>query len=411
LKLFYQILIHCTQLILPTFRFISPKLKLFVNGRTQWKQKLAAQVSENDKIIWFHAASLGEYEQAVPLINRLKISHPNHRIAVSFFSPSGYEVKKKDSKLDIITYLPIDTPKNAKAFLDILQPEISFFIKYEIWPNFLDELAKREIKTYLVSGVFREDQLYFKPLGHFMAEALGKFNHIFVQNEDSLQLLKGHHFDNSSLSGDTRYDRVISQLNMDNKLEFMEKFTDSDEPVVVFGSSWPDDESIFLDVIDKASLKIKVVIAPHQIKPAQIQKLKKNLTKKVICYTELEPNNLADFDVLIVDTIGLLTKIYSYADVAYVGGGMGNSGLHNILEPAAFGIPIIIGDNFKNFPEAVSLKKLGGLFSVSNQAEFEKIFEKLITNPTFREKSGQICGHSVNSEAGATQHILDNIEF
>jgi 3-deoxy-D-manno-octulosonic-acid transferase len=398
-------------MILPSFSFISPKLKLFVKGRTQWKQKLAAQVSENDKIIWFHAASLGEYEQAVPLINRLKTSHPSHKIAVSFFSPSGYEVKKKDSKLDIITYLPIDTPKNAKAFLDILQPEIAFFIKYEIWPNFLDEIAKRDIKTYLVSGVFREDQLYFKPLGRFMAEALGKFNHIFVQNEDSLQLLKRHHFDNSSISGDTRYDRVISQLSIDNKLEFMEKFTDSDEPVVVFGSSWPEDESLFLDVIDKASFKIKVVIAPHQIKPIQIQKLKKALTKKVICYTELGHNNLTDFDVLIVDTIGLLTKIYSYADVAYVGGGMGNSGLHNILEPAAFGIPILIGDNFKNFPEAVSLRKLGGLFSVSNQAEFEKIFEKLITNSTFREKSGQICGHSVNSEAGATQHILDFIKL
>jgi len=411
LKLVYQILIHCTQFILPAFRFISLKLKLFVEGRTQWKQKLAAQVSENDKIIWFHAASLGEYEQAVPLINRLKTSHPTYKIAVSFFSPSGYEVKKKDSKLDIITYLPIDTPKNAKAFLDILQPEIAFFIKYEIWPNFLDEIAKRDIKTYLVSGVFREDQLYFKPLGRFMAEALGKFNHIFVQNEDSLQLLKRHHFDNSSLSGDTRYDRVISQLSMDNKLEFMESFTDSDEPVVVFGSTWPEDEALFLEIIDKASFKIKVVIAPHQIKPIQIQKLKKALTKKVICYTELEHNNLADYDVLIVDTIGLLTKIYSYADVAYVGGGMGNSGLHNILEPAAFGIPILIGDNFKNFPEAVSLRKLGGLFSVSNQTEFEEIFEKLIINSTFREKSGQICGHSVNSEAGATKTILDFIKL
>jgi len=411
LKLFYQILIHCTQLILPAFRFISPKLKLFVEGRMQWKQKLSDQVSENDKIIWFHTASLGEYEQAVPLINRLKTSHPNHKIAVSFFSPSGYEVKKKDSKLDIITYLPIDTPKNAKAFLDILQPEIIFFIKYEIWPNLLNEISKRDIKTYLVSGVFREDQLYFKPLGRFMAKALGKFDHIFVQNEDSLQLLKRHHFDNSSLSGDTRYDRVISQLTMDNTLEFMEEFTDSDELVVVFGSSWPEDESLFLDVINKVSLKIKVVVAPHQIKPLQIQKLKKTLAKKVICYTELKQNNLADFDVLIVDTIGLLTKIYSYADIAYVGGGMGNSGLHNILEPAAFGIPIIIGDNFKKFPEAASLRKSGGLFSVSTKSEFEKIFEKLITNSTFRKKSGQICGHSVNSKAGATKTILDFIKF
>ena len=411
MKLFYQILIHCTQLILPAFRFISPKLKLFVEGRMQWKQKLSDQVSENDKIIWFHTASLGEYEQAVPLINRLKTSHPNHKIAVSFFSPSGYEVKKKDSKLDMITYLPIDTPKNAKAFLDILQPEIIFFIKYEIWPNFLNEISKRDIKTYLVSGMFREDQLYFKPLGRFMAEALGKFDHIFVQNEDSLQLLKQHHFDNCSLSGDTRYDRVISQLTMDNTLEFMEEFTDSDELVVVFGSSWPEDESLFLDVINKVSLKIKVVVAPHQIKPLQVQKLKKTLAKKVICYTELKQNNLADFDVLIVDTIGLLTKIYSYADIAYVGGGMGNSGLHNILEPAAFGIPIIIGDNFKKFPEAASLRKSGGLFSVSTKSEFEKIFEKLITNSTFRKKSGQICGHFVNSEAGATKTILDFIKF
>ena len=386
-------------------------MKSFAEGRIHWESELKSQVSENDKVIWFHAASLGEYEQAVPIIDALKKKYTSHKIAVSFFSPSGYEVKKKDSKLDIVTYLPLDTKKNAGKFLNILKPEIAFFIKYEVWPNLMDVLEKKQIKSYLISGVFRKQQLYFKPMGQFMAKALSKFDHLFVQNEESLALLKDHGFEQASISGDTRYDRVISQLAMNNQLDFMDKFTASGELTMVFGSTWPEDLSITLDAINNAPEHIKFVIAPHQINSAQIQKLKKSITKKVLCFSEIENQNLEELQVLIVDTIGLLTKIYSYADLAYVGGGMGLSGLHNVLEPAAFGIPIVIGKNFEKFPEAKMLRRLGGLFSVSSANEFVSIFEKLISDSMFREKSGQISGHFVNSEAGATQKILSAIDF
>lgn len=386
-------------------------MKLFVEGRANWKGKLQSQVSEDDKVIWFHAASLGEYEQAVPVIQALKQTHPDYKIAVSFFSPSGYEIKKKDSKLDIVTYLPLDTKKNARRFLDILNPEAAFFVKYEIWPNLMDVLDNRQVKSYLISGLFRPEQLYFRPMGKFMAKALGKFDHLFVQNEESLKLLKNHGFEQASISGDTRYDRVIAQLGMDNKLSFMDDFTASGELTMVFGSTWPEDLTITLDAMNKAPAQVKLVIAPHQINAAQIQKLKKDIRKKVICYSEIENQNLQNYEVLIIDTIGLLTKIYSYANMAYVGGGMGLSGLHNILEPAAFGIPIVIGENYDKFPEAKMLRRLGGVFSVDSKKEFEELFKKLVTDKTFREKSGQICGHFVNSEAGATQKIISSIDL
>ncbi|MBZ9620498.1 3-deoxy-D-manno-octulosonic acid transferase [Psychroflexus lacisalsi] len=411
MKSLYQFIIHSFQFFLPVLKYFNPKMKSFAEGRIHWESELKSQVSENEKVIWFHAASLGEYEQAVPIIDALKKKYTSHKIAVSFFSPSGYEVKKKDSKLDIVTYLPLDTKKNAGKFLNILKPEIAFFIKYEVWPNLMDVLEKKQIKSYLISGVFRKQQLYFKPMGQFMAKALSKFDHLFVQNEESLALLKDHGFEQASISGDTRYDRVISQLAMNNQLDFMDKFTASGELTMVFGSTWPEDLSITLDAINNAPEHIKFVIAPHQINSAQIQKLKKSITKKVLCFSEIENQNLEELQVLIVDTIGLLTKIYSYADLAYVGGGMGLSGLHNVLEPAAFGIPIVIGKNFEKFPEAKMLRRLGGLFSVSSANEFVSIFEKLISDSMFREKSGQISGHFVNSEAGATQKILSAIDF
>ncbi|WP_026302676.1 3-deoxy-D-manno-octulosonic acid transferase [Psychroflexus tropicus] len=409
MKFLYQCIIHFVQFILPVLKISGGKLKSFVEGRQGWADNLRHQVSDNDKVIWFHAASLGEYEQAVPIINSLKTSHPYYKIAVSFFSPSGYEVKKKDSKLDVVTYLPLDTKKNAKLFLDILKPKLALIIKYEVWPNMMDVLYERKINSYLISGLFRQEQLYFKPLGKFMAQALGKFDHIFVQNEESLKLLQQHGFNHSSISGDTRYDRVIAQLGMDNQLDFMESFTASGELTIVFGSTWPEDLSVCIDAINNLPKKIKVVIAPHQINSNQIQHIKKKLTKKTLCYTQLTSQDLNNYQVLILDTIGLLTKVYSYANVAYVGGGMGLSGLHNILEPAAFGIPVIIGKNYGKFPEAKMLRRLGGLFNIDSKEEFNSILEKMINDKTFREKSGQICGHFVNSEAGATPVILEKI--
>ena len=411
MKFLYQILIKTFNLLLPILGIFNSKLKTFVNGRKNIFDDLVSKVDSDDRIIWFHAASLGEYEQAVPVINALKSKFPSHKIAVSFFSPSGFEVKKNDSNIDIVTYLPLDTKSNAKKFIKILNPEIAFFVKYEIWPNFLNELHKANIKTYLISGLFRDNQLYFKPMGKFMRNALHQFEHLFVQNEISFQLLKDSGFENVSISGDTRFDRVSAQLKMNNELSFLNEFTAGSQLNVVFGSSWSEDEAVYLKTVNELSDSVKVIIAPHQIKAEKIQKLKAGLSKKVICHSEIKDQDLSKYEVLIVDTIGLLTKIYSYADIAYVGGGMGTDGLHNILEPAAFGIPIIIGKNFERFPEAKSLRKLAGLYSVSSEKEFEEIFYKMIENKKFREKTGDICGHFVNSQAGATQTILASVEF
>ena len=409
MKFLYQCIIHFVQFLLPILKISGGKLKSFVEGRQGWADNLRRQISDNDKVIWFHAASLGEYEQAVPIINSLKTSHPHYKIAVSFFSPSGFEVKKKDSKLDVVSYLPLDTKKNASLFLDILKPELALIIKYEVWPNIMDMLHERKINSYLISGLFRQEQLYFKPLGKFMAKALHKFDHIFVQNEESLKLLQNHGFNHSSISGDTRYDRVIAQLGMDNQLAFMESFTASGELTIVFGSTWPEDISVCINVINNLPKNIKVVIAPHQIHSKQIQHLKKKLTKETLCYTQSKGKDLKNYQIIILDTIGLLTKVYSYANVAYVGGGMGLTGLHNVLEPAAFGIPVIIGKNYSKFPEAKMLRRLGGLFSIESKEEFNSVIKKMIDDKIFREKSGQICGHFVNSEAGASTVILEKI--
>ncbi|MFN2262385.1 MAG: 3-deoxy-D-manno-octulosonic acid transferase [Psychroflexus sp.] len=411
LKFIYQFLIEFANLLLPVLGIFSSKLKTFVSGRRNLFADLVSKVDSDDRIIWFHAASLGEFEQAVPVINAIRDKFPTHKIAVSFFSASGFEVKKNDPNIDIVTYLPLDKKSYAEKFIKILNPEIAFFIKYEIWPNFLNELSKAEIKTYLISGLFRDNQLYFKPIGKFMRNALHQFEHLFVQNEISFQLLKDSGFENVSISGDTRFDRVTSQLKMNNTLPILEEFTAESELNVVFGSSWPEDETVYLNSLNKAKSGIKFIIAPHQIKAEKIQKLKSQISKNVICYSEIDNQDLKKIDVLIVDSIGLLTKIYSYANIAYVGGGMGTDGLHNILEPAAFGIPIIIGKNFDRFPEARSLQKLAGLYSVSDENEFEEIFHKMISHSNFRQKTGEICGHFVNSQAGATQIILNSIEF
>ncbi|WP_127844900.1 3-deoxy-D-manno-octulosonic acid transferase [Psychroflexus aestuariivivens] len=410
MKFLYQLLIKIINRLLPLLGFFNSKLKAFVNGRKNLFADLVSKVNSDDKIIWFHAASLGEFEQALPVINAIRNKFPKYKIAVSFFSPSGFEVKKNDSNIDIVTYLPLDTKSNAEKFIKILNPEIAFFVKYEVWPNFLNELSHAKIKTYLISGLFRENQLYFRPMGKFMRKALHQFEHLFVQNEISFQLLKDQGFENVSISGDTRFDRVTAQLKMNNKLPFLDEFTAESEMNIVFGSSWPEDESVYLNSLNKTKSGIKFIIAPHQIKSEKIQKLKSRISKKVICYSEIENQDLKKFDVLIIDTIGLLTKIYSYADIAYVGGGMGTDGLHNILEPAAFGVPIIIGKNFKRFPEAISLRKLAGLYSVSDEKEFDYIFSKMIENKAFREKTGEICGHFVNSQAGATKTILATVE-
>jgi 3-deoxy-D-manno-octulosonic-acid transferase len=304
--------------------------------------------------------------------------------------------------------LPLDTKKNALQFLSIVRPEMVFFIKYEYWPNYLTELRKIGIPTYLISGIFRKNQLFFKWYGGFYRTALNTFTYFFVQNESSKKLLLELGKTNVAVSGDTRFDRVASILEKDNSLDFIETFK-NDTLTIVAGSSWPKDENLLVDYINQTSEKIKFIIAPHNIKEEQIQELKKSISKKVVLFSEKSTKNLADFDVFIIDTIGILTKIYSYSDIAYVGGGYGNPGVHNILEPATFGVPIVIGPNFSHFAEATALVNREGCISISNKKELMDAFSNLIANQDIRHEKGHICNTFVQMNKGATDIIMKKI--
>lgn len=407
----YNLTVQIAAFLLKIVAVFSPKIKLFVDGRKPVFKILESKISPNDKTIWFHAASLGEYEQGLPVIEKIKIKYPNHKIVLTFFSPSGYEVRKNNLIADVTVYLPLDTKKKAQIFLKLVHPEMVFFIKYEYWPNYLSELGKLKIPTYLISGIFREKQLFFKWYGRFYRTALNTFTYFFVQNESSKKLLLQLGKTNVSISGDTRFDRVAAILEKDNSLDFIESFK-NDTPTVVVGSSWSKDESLLIDFINQTSKKIKFIIAPHNIKDDQIQELKNSISKKVILYSDVETRliaSLQDFDVFIIDTIGILTKIYSYADIAYVGGGFGNPGVHNILEPATFGVPIVIGPNYSHFAEATALVNMGGCISISTTTELVDIFSKLIANDDIRHEKGHICSTFVQMNKGATAIIMKNI--
>lgn len=406
--LIYSVIVLIAGLLLQIFAFFIPKINLFVTGRKDVFSTLKSKIKPDDKTIWFHAASLGEYEQGLPVIEKMKENHPNHKIIVSFFSPSGYEVRKNNTVADATVYLPLDTMKNAKKFIQLAHPDLVFFIKYEFWPNYLNELKKQQIPTYLISGIFREKQAFFKWYGGFYRKALEAFTYFFVQNESSLQLLHQLGKNNAVVSGDTRFDRVATILEKDNTLDFIETFKNNTTTIVI-GSSWPKDEELLLNFINSSPTNCKYIIAPHNIKREQIQQLKTNCVKKVVFFSEKEDKNLADYNVFIIDTIGILTKIYSYADIAYVGGGFGHPGVHNILEPATFGIPIIIGPHYSHFAEAIDLVDLKGCITINNQTELNKSLENLITNTSKRIKMGKICAQFVQKNKGAVNQILKYI--
>jgi 3-deoxy-D-manno-octulosonic-acid transferase len=345
-------------------------------------------------------------------MERIKSRFPNHLIVLTFFSPSGYEVRKNNTLADVTVYLPLDTQTNVEQFMKIVRPDMAFFIKYEYWPNYLNALQNREIPTYLISGIFREKQVFFKWYGGFYRKALDAFEHFFVQNSSSKELLLKLGKTNVTVSGDTRFDRVFAILNQNNQLDFIEKFKNNTLTVVV-GSSWPKDESLLVDYMNSSN-NVKFIIAPHNINKDQIADLKNQISKKTMLFSsinfnDLDASKLNEYDVLIIDTIGILTKIYSYADIAYVGGGFGKPGVHNILEPATFGVPIIIGPNYSHFAEATALVKMEGCTSISNQEELNETFDKLLQNSDIRLEKGHICSTFVEMNKNATEIIMNYI--
>ena len=412
----YDLLILFAGFALKITALFNKKIKLFIDGRKQTFFKLRQAISEKDEVIWIHCASLGEFEQGRPIIEKLKLKFPNRKIVLTFFSPSGYEVRKNYEYADVVCYLPLDSVQNAKKFLEIVHPSLAIFVKYEFWPNLLKELKKDNIETILISGIFRENQLFFKYYGGWMRKSLIAFSHFFVQDENSKQLLKSINFKNVTVSGDTRFDRVFEITQQNNKLPFIEEFI-NDKCTVVAGSTWKEDEMMLVDYINnKASENEKFIIAPHNINPKDISELKTSISKKVILFSEKpfdlaqDAKNLSDYQVFIIDTVGILTKIYSYANVAYVGGGFTKTGVHNVLEPATFGIPILIGPNYHKFNEAVDLVKNKACFVITDAKELSLHLNQFFQFEEKRTEVGKLAKKQVLDKTGATAKILNYLE-
>lgn len=400
MKFIYNILNYLFQALLPVVGLLSPKMKLFVAGRKNTNKLLRTTDFYEHEWLWFHCASLGEYEQAVPLITRLKSDEV--KILVSFFSPSGYEQKKNHELIDLAIYLAVDTPENARLLVQKVKPKQAFFIKYEFWENYFEALNTAKIPIYMVSSTFRKNQVFFKWYGVFFKNTLKRVTYFFVQNKDSEQVLLANGFSNVMVSGDTRYDRVSAQLQMDNQLSLIQTFK-GNRVCVVLGSTWSDCESFFAPAINNSAEEVCFIIAPHEIKKEKIHALESKLNVISSIYSK---GLVTGAKVLIIDSIGLLTRIYSYADIAYVGGAVGTTGLHNVLEPAVFGIPILVGPNVSKFPEATALKEAGGLQILSSVKDFEEALIRLVEEKQHRDRIGLLTEKFVHSQLGATEKIV-----
>nr|WP_321235700.1 glycosyltransferase N-terminal domain-containing protein [uncultured Psychroserpens sp.] len=407
----YNLGIYILSFFLKVLAYFNTKIKLGVEGRSQTFNILKENLSATDKTIWFHCASLGEYEQGLPVFEVLRQNYPQHKIVLTFFSPSGYEIRKNTKVADIVTYIPLDTKANAKRFIEFVHPELTVFVKYDIWPNVLNELKRQNRRAILISALFRKKQSYFKFYGGKRKSALFAFEHIFVQDENSKVLLNDINYNQVTVTGDTRFDRVNNQLSQNNTLDFISEFKGKSTCIVI-GSSWAEDEAILIPYINnKASEHLKFIIAPHEIHSNHIKAIVSKLNVATVLFSESEGKTLTDFSVLLVDTIGLLTKIYSYADIAYVGGAMGQTGLHNILEPAVFGVPIIIGKNYDKFPEASSMIKNAGVIAVKNETDLKTVMDMLLSSSEYRKTEGAKNSEFITKNKGAVVQITDFIRI
>ncbi len=385
----------------------NPKAKLFSEGRRNWESKMLKSVSKNDRIIWIHCSSLGEFEQGRPVMERIKTDYPNHKLAVSFFSPSGYEVQKDYKGADYIFYLPIDTISNSKKLIRALHPEILILVKYEYWYNLLNQLQKSKIPVIVISAVIKKDSLFLSGYGGWFKKIIKRISHFFVQDEDSKELLKSIQIDQVTVSGDTRFDRVKEILESHPKLEFIEKFK-GDSKLIVVGSSWPDDENLLIRFInEQLPDEWKVVFAPHNINEKQIRQLADQIKKKTSIYSQTDENQLSDADVLIVDTIGMLTKIYAYADISYVGGGFTKTGVHNTIEPAVFGVPVIFGPVYQDYFEAIELIESGGALNFKDYNEFSEKMNSMIKDELLRTERGKAAFNYIQSKPNSTRLIIE----
>jgi len=396
----YNFGIQFYGIIVRVFSLFNSKAALFIKGRTKIFEKVAQRINPNQKHIWFHFASLGEFEQGRPVMERIKAAYPNKRIVITFFSPSGYEIRKDYSGAEGVFYLPLDTSGNAFRLIRAFNPEMAIFTKYEFWHHYFKELSKNKIPLFIISGIFRSNQIYFKWCGGFNRQILSYVTHFFVQNAESKVLLKQLNITDVTLSGDTRFDRVAENAYKPKQLDIVKRFAYNNK-IFVAGSTWPADEQL-LSLLAKANPDWKFIIAAHEIDPDHISSIQ-TLFPDSLRYSNAV--GAVNEQVLVIDNIGLLSSIYQYGDIAYIGGGFG-VGIHNTLEAAAFGIPVIFGPNYQKFQEAKDLIRIGAAKSIANQYELIDAFKTLLSNP----ESGKIASNYVDEQKGSTDKILSHLK-
>lgn len=404
----YNFVIGLYALIVNLISPFHRKARLMVKGHREVYHKLKDKIDPNAKYIWLHAASLGEFEQGRPILERIKADHPEYKILLTFFSPSGYEVRKDYDLADIVCYLPFDRKSNVKRFLNLANPAIAVFIKYEFWYNYINQLHKRNIPTYMISAIFRPNQIFFRWYGKAYGKILSFYECICVQDDNSKELLAGIGVNNVEVCGDTRFDRVLDIKSKAKYLPIGEAFSkDKDgnkQLTLVAGSSWPKDEDIFVEYLNN-NPNLKLIIAPHEIHEAHLSYIESILKRPSVRYTKATPENVQQFDCLIVDTFGLLSSLYRYGSMAYVGGGFG-VGIHNVLEAAVYNIPVIFGPNFKKFREANQLLETGGGYSIHDAETFESLMDEFLEYPKVLEAAGNHAGEYVERNAGVVDRVM-----
>ena len=387
--------------------FRHKKARLWIDGRKDLFHRMREAIDPAARIIWIHVASLGEFEQGRPIIEKLRKTHPEYKLLLTFFSPSGYEIRKDYKGVDYLFYLPLDTPRNARRFLDIAHPEIAVFVKYEYWLNLLRELRRRKIRTFIVSAIFRRNSIFFRPYGGWWRQALETFEVLFVQNEESKELLASLGFDNVLVAGDTRFDRVAEIARAAKHIDIVERFK-GDDRLFVAGSTWGPDEELLIRLMND-NPEVKFIIAPHEMDEGRIARLIEETRGGALRYTQCTPRTgYGSRQLLILDTVGLLSSVYGYATWSYIGGGFG-VGIHNTLEAATFGLPVAFGPNYEKFKEARDLVTLGAARSISGYEQLRDWFIPLRDNEVFLQKTSRIARDYTTRHQGATSIIIKTI--
>lgn len=404
---FYNTGIFAFQFLLRLVAPFNRKARQWVDGRQNWQAHLVAKLAQNagNPIAWFHAASLGEFEQGRPVIEAFREQYPDYKILLTFFSPSGYEVRKNYDGADYIAYLPADTPDNAKQFVALVKPKIAFFIKYEFWYNYLHELESANVAVISFSAIFRPNQLFFKPWGSFYRNLLRYFDHILVQNQESVDLLASIGITNVTKAGDTRFDRVAQVAAAKKEIPLAAAFKNS-QPVLVVGSAWSEDMNILIPFLNTFTSPLRIIIAPHEIHDDEIERWRNQLTRPSMRFSQINETEIRNAEVLFIDNVGMLSSLYQYGEFAYIGGAF-KQGLHNILEAATFGMPLFFGPEYANYQEAVDLVNEGAGFPVSTTLELTSAFTKQYLN---RSEAAQISRDYVQRNIGATAQVMKVVE-